>query len=499
MRARRLPSGTEAHDSTPCRTGKGRVTSKLTGLGIALGVTLLLAACGGHTTVAGVTGPSTATLRATGSCSGGRPNPCRWQFRYAPHGTTNWVNTPLQGPCPAPGSSQPCQATNAQLSAGVSGLTPNTAYDYQFGGWGDGYSQSQEGWVGSNGTSATVSTFTTPPAQRTGCTTAQQTATTQPACWVPFAPGSSPWNRVLSANPPLDPSNAAFQAHVASTPWVFEQTSGLTIDDGGSRPIYFATTADPLFTVHCTYLYGATSCQGADGVATNNIQIHFPAGFLPAANGDAHLTVVETGTGDYYDFYRASVSGQTITAGTGAHSNVNTSNGTGLHADAANTALLAGLLRPQELLSGQINHVLALDAPCTTKTYVYPATRGNGEYCGQHWSETQNGAPPLGGMVKLNMTDAQIAGSGAPTWERTVMTALAHYGGIFVDTNGATRDDAIHLFQQDPRSWTAVGAPDQWQQVIGQLGGSGGTLRSTVPIPANRLQLLAGCAAHGTC
>ncbi|MDQ6777644.1 MAG: hypothetical protein M3071_15850 [Actinomycetota bacterium] len=474
--------------------------SKLFGLIQVVGLALLLVACSGKTTGANVTGPLTATLNATGSCSGGSPNPCHWQFRYAPHGTTNWIYTPVQGPCPASGSTNPCNATDAPVSADVSSLTPNTAYDYQVGGWGDQYSQAQEGWVGTDGTANTVSSFTTPVAQQgTGCTTAEQTAVRQPACWLPFASGSSPWNRLLPANPALDPNNAAFQQHVARTPWAFEQSSGYSIDGGGSRPVYFATSADPLFTVNCTHLYGATSCQGTDGVNTSGIQIHAPAHLLPSANGDAHLTVVETDTGDYYDFSKASVSGQTIKAGVGSHSNVNTGNGTGLHADASNTALLAGLLRPQELLSGHIDHALQLDAPCTAKSYAYPATASNGEYCGQHWSETLTGAPPLGGMMKLNMTDAEIAGSGAPAWEQTVMTALAHYGGIFVDTNGTTRDDAIHIFQQDPRSWTSVGAPDQWQQVISQLGGASGTLSSSVPIPANRLELLAACVAQGTC
>ena len=332
----------------------------------------------------------------------------------------------------------------------------------------------------------------------TGCTTAEQTSTNQPACWVPFASGA-PWNRPLPPNPTLDPHNAAFQQHVARTPWVLEQKSGYLMDGGGTHPVYFATPTDPLYTINCTHRYSATSCMGADGLDTSGLQIHAPGGFLQAGNGDAHLTIVETGTGDYYDFYKASVSGQTITAGVASHSNVTSGNGTGLNADAAGTALLAGLLRPQEFLSGHVNHALALDAPCTANSYVYPATAARGEYCGQHWSETRTGAPPLGGMVKLNMTDAEIASSGAPAWEQTLMTALAHYGGIIVDTNGASRDDAIHIFQQDPRSWVTVGAPDQWQQVIAQLGGINGTLSSSVPIPANRLELLSACIPLGTC
>ena len=101
-------------------------------------------------------------------------------------------------------------------------------------------------------------------------------------------------------------------------------------------------------------------------------------------------------------------------------------------------------------------------------------------------------------MVKLNMTDGRLPAA-APGLGADGDDRAGAYGGIFVDTNGRRRDDAIHIFQRDPRWWTSIGAPDQWQQAITQLEGTGGTLSSSVPIPANRLELLAACVAQGTC
>ena len=81
-----------------------------------------------------------------------------------------------------------------------------------------------------------------------------------------------------------------------------------------------------------------------------------PRGPQPENGTDAHLTVIESATGQEYDFWEASISGSTISAGSGSVVNANTGNGLGAQGDAANFALTAGLLRPSELASGVIDH-----------------------------------------------------------------------------------------------------------------------------------------------
>ena len=287
--------------------------------------------------------------------------------------------------------------------------------------------------------------------------------------------------------------------------WHFQSGPGaFAIRDQGSRPIYFARTSDPVINVHCTGEFGSTSCQGANGVNVDGAQIHVPAGAKPSSNGDSHMVVIETDTGQEYDFWHARVSGSTLTAGTGSMASMTTGNGTGQSQDAASLSMAAGLLRPSELLAGHIDHPLVIDIPCTNGAgkdsgYVYPASGGWGENCGQYWNETEAGAPAIGQLFKLNMTDAQIAASAAPVWERTIMTALAHYGAYAEDTNGSYRDESIYIFQQDPASWTNLHQPDQWASAIAKLGGSGGALSSSVPIPTSRLQVVDPCVPQGTC
>lgn len=273
---------------------------------------------------------------------------------------------------------------------------------------------------------------------------------------------------------------------------------------GHGHPLRVATPSDPVMSVRCTDQEGPGTCQGANGVDVNGAQINVPSGRRPDGNSDAHMTVIEVATGTEYDFWHTSVSGSTLTAGTGADLNANTSDGTGSAGDAAGFGLTSGLIRPAELASGQINHALVITVPCTNATgrdvgYTYPARGGWGEYCGQHWSENAATAPMLGQRYQLSMTDARIAASGAPSWEQTIMTALAHYGAYIEDTNGSYHYEGMDILTQDPASWTDVGQPNSWTSVISALGGSNGTLHSSVPIPVSSLQLVSTCVTQGTC
>lgn len=338
------------------------------------------------------------------------------------------------------------------------------------------------------------------------CASASLTqAATAGSCWVPFSSGSAFTTR-LSSNPPLAADNAAVRQHIAGYGWTFGGSStGFSIDGAdGSRPVFYASPSDPTMTIHCTFAYGPHSCQGANGVDVNGATIHVPAGARPDGNTDAHMTIIETATGAEYDLWRASVSQGTITAATGAETNVSSGSGTGGGGDAANLPLSAGLLRPSELMSGEIDHPLVVVVPCTDATganvgYTWPATGGWGEHCGQYWNEQASTAPALGQLLRLDMTAAQIAASGAPRWEQTIMTALANYGAYIEDTEGSWHNEGIYVITQAANSWTDLGAPDQWAAAARMFGQHGDTLSSNVPIPASDLEVVDTCVTQGTC
>lgn len=323
------------------------------------------------------------------------------------------------------------------------------------------------------------------------------------SCWMPFSSGSA-FHTQLGRYAPLAPDNAAVQQHIARYGWtVGPSATGFSIGSG-SRPVFYAGASDPVMTIHCTAAYGPNSCQGANGVDVNGTQIHVPAGARPDGDTDAHMTVIETATGAEYDFWHASVSGSTITSATGAETNVNTGDGAGGGGDAANLALSAGLLRPAELMSGQIDHALVAVVPCTSATgadvgYTWPAEGGWGQFCGQFWHEDASGAPGLGQLMRLNMTAAEISDSGAPAWEQAIMTALADYGAYIEDTEGSWHNEGIYILEQGSASWTDVGQPDQWAAAAHAFGQTGDSLSSDVPIPASRLEMVSTCVTQGVC
>ncbi|HLI60903.1 MAG TPA: hypothetical protein VKV21_14675 [Solirubrobacteraceae bacterium] len=321
------------------------------------------------------------------------------------------------------------------------------------------------------------------------------------SCWTPFA-GAPVFNTRLSTDPPLAPDNAAVQDHMVKYGWTIGWDPHQFSIGPGSRPVFYGTPSDPVMTIHCTSSEGPGTCQGQNGTDINGVRINVPAGARPDGNGDAHMTIIETANGDEYDLWHASVSGSTITAGTGAETNVGTGTGTGSGGDAANLALSAGLLRPSELMSGHIDHALVIVVPCTDATgfhvgYTWPATGGWGQACGQGVAEDPSTAPELGQLLRLDMTPAQIAASGAPAWEQTIMTALADYGAYIEDTGGLARQ--MSLIAESPSSWTDLGRPDQWAEAARMFGEHGDTLTSDVPIPTGDLQVVDTCVTRGTC
>ena len=228
-----------------------------------------------------------------------------------------------------------------------------------------------------------------------------------------------------------------------------------------------------------------------------------PGGAQPQSGSDGHLTVIETATGAEYDFWDAAIEGSTLEAGTGSVVNVNTGNGLGAQGDAANFALSAGLLRPSELASGVINHALVVTVPCTsangaTVGYSYPATGGWGEACGDYWNESGNGAPLLGQLLRLNLTDAQITSSRGATMaedDHDCAGALRrlHRGHRRLDQQRDRRHHPGLRVLDRSRSARPVGGDRA------TVRGLRGVLSSSVPIPVSALQVVNVCVALGTC
>jgi hypothetical protein len=327
------------------------------------------------------------------------------------------------------------------------------------------------------------------------------------SCWRPFSSGS-PFNRPLPADPTVASDSASIIANLTANNVNFEGSTGqfaFTSDDGRDG-VYYSRTSDPLVTIHCTYEWGPGTCTGADKVNVDGHQIHIPAGAMPQDNGsDMHMTIVDQTNQLEYDFEHATWSSdhKTLNVWSGAEIPAGANLGTGLGGGgtAAGTATLAGLITEPELAAGTINHALAINLPCTNGA-VYPAQGANGLACNQEQGQTNpTTAAPLGTLLQLNMTDTQIANSGAPAWQKTIMTAMAHYGMYVNDTDGIGN---IELEAESDISYTSLGGQPLMSNFIAAQGGwyyspLNRWIMAGPYIPVSQLRVVDPCWAQGLC
>jgi len=233
-----------------------------------------------------------------------------------------------------------------------------------------------------------------------------------------------------------------------------------------------------------------------------------PQGASPFPNTDGHFTVIETDTGIEYDFWEAAInwSNDTMTATNGGEVNAVTGSGypgQSQGAEASQNPLLAGLVRPSEVLAaqstGQIDHAVTLEVGCVQAISppVWPSSNpGSDSPC------NNSSGPHFGTLLKLNWTDTQIKASGAYPWEQGYMYAMAHYGAYIVDTNGGG-DNTMHVNAQAFNSWTDFGLADQWSvvdpMITGGTGGSSPILQSNVVIPISSLVVVDPCVQQHAC
>jgi hypothetical protein len=186
-----------------------------------------------------------------------------------------------------------------------------------------------------------------------------------PGCWRPYS-DSSPFNRPIPAAPRVLGNSAAIVGWLLAFGAIQNLVAGAAGRgelDGG-RPLYWSQPTDPSFTLHCTGP-GAT-CP------IENAHIRVPARARPAGGSDAHLTVVDHASGWEYDLWGVQskpAAGGTLTFRWGGKTRID---GDGLHSAgvAAGYGGAAGVLRAEELQSGQINHALFMSVRCDSGQYV---------------------------------------------------------------------------------------------------------------------------------
>jgi hypothetical protein len=119
---------------------------------------------------------------------------------------------------------------------------------------------------------------------------------------------------------------------------------------------------------------------------------------------------------------------------------------------AAGFALLGGLVWPDELRSGHIDHALAITTPATRAGEIAcPATHTDGRVA-------EANAIPEGARIQLDPA-FDVAAQPWPEWKKTLARALQRYGAYVVDTGGALAVRGVSDINLRDNSWATAGTP----------------------------------------
>jgi hypothetical protein len=309
------------------------------------------------------------------------------------------------------------------------------------------------------------------------------------ACWRPFAP-SSPFNRPIPTGAPLVGNSSAIVQRMVS---LYRGPAKMTAGDADSvydysHPLYYASATDPVFTLHCYETnWGTCPIEGH--------RIRVPDAARPAGGGDAHLAVLDYASGWEYDLYKVRskpAGGGVLEFRWGGRTRLD-GDGLGSNATAAHFALSAGIVRPEELAAGWIDHALFMVVKCTGGA-VYPAG-GGGARC----ADTTDA--PAGGMrFQLGYSGAEIEALAVPRWKKTILHALATYGAYVGDTGGA----GFNFQFQSGSTYTSFGVADRLVNWASREPGvtpyNGKYVFDAAPgVDWSRLRVIDPCVAQGTC
>ena len=272
-------------------------------------------------------------------------------------------------------------------------------------------------------------TPTTPPPQIAGCD---------------IFPADNIWNTPIDTAP-VDANSAAYINTIGASR-TLHPDFGSGLWNGGPIGIPFITVRSSQAKVAVTFDYADESDPGPYPVPTNAL---IEGG--PNASGDRHVLLLEEDNCQLYELYSSyPQSDGSWEAGSGAIFDLKSHTlrpDTWTSADAAGLPILPGLVRYDEVASGEIRHAIRFTAPQTRRAYVWPA---------RHYASSLTAAnyPPMGQRFRLR---ADFPLNTFSPQVQVILRAMQTYGIILADNGSA---------------WYISGAPDErWNNdLLRELG-----------------------------
>lgn len=247
----------------------------------------------------------------------------------------------------------------------------------------------------------------------------------------PFYSSSSPWNTPIASGAAIDPNSSA----MVNTLVAAGNSQGFLVTwRSWSVPIYYANSTTPKTSVSLTASWAPANTMAG---------VPIPSNAAPDPSGDGHMMIVDSSTGCEYDFWKARKNTDGTWAADWGNTTYTTNNGIyayGLSARGSGFALGAGLILPNEMNAGQINHALVFSFPSTKSGGPVPsATESDGQ-------TSSTGAIPEGARLQLDPS-LDLSTLGLTPWQLTIARVLQTHGMILGDTGGG-----VSLYAQNPQS-----------------------------------------------
>jgi len=296
----------------------------------------------------------------------------------------------------------------------------------------------------------------------------------------PMFPADNIWNTDISGLP-VNAHSAQWMASMDSSTTDLHPDFGPSGDPSNPYGMpYNVVPADHAF-VNVSFQYASESDPGPYPFGPDT-----PIEGGQNATGDRHALMIDPTTCTLYELYDAQYNAGGSTAGSGAIWNLRSDAlrpAGWTSADAAGLPIMPGLLRYDEVLSGQITHAIRMTAAMTDTSYLWPARHEAG-------TASNPNLPPMGARFRLK---ASFDISGYSPQAQVVLRAMQHYGLILADNGsnwyfGGTADPAwpqslVDELKTIPAS--AFEAVDESSLMVNPNSGQAGAL--DVPGPGYRL------------
>ncbi len=244
----------------------------------------------------------------------------------------------------------------------------------------------------------------------------------------------------LPADIAVSPGSDAYSALLRKV--ISEDGSALSLRTF-TVPIYLVDESTPLHDVSLTAEWSPASVI---------YDVPIPDGALADPEDDGNIAIIDRTRRCEWDIWQAK-SSDTGWRASWANAISLDGNGVfphGMSSRGSGFALTQGLIWPEEIQRGRIDHALIFSYPFTSSAgSVGEASETDG------WSDRPD-ALPEGARLRLDPS-LDVTSLGLPDWLATIAVAMQEYGLVLVDDGGGVQLYGVH-------SWSSV--EDPWSEVL---------------------------------